>query len=71
MAAHKRIIGKAAAYFGSFGWCGGALKGVKTLIEPLKWNLTDSLEFKGSPSLEELKQGEEMGERFADHLRSL
>lgn len=70
MAAHKRIRGKTAAFFGSFGWCGGALKGMKALTEPLKWEMTDSLEFMGSPSLADLRRGEKLGETIAGRVRS-
>ena len=70
MAAHKRITGKTAAYFGSFGWCGGALKGMKALVEPLKWNMAATMEFMGSPSLEELQRGEELGAEFAERIRT-
>lgn len=69
MAAHKHIRNKKAAFFGSFGWSGGALKDVKKIIEPLKWELVDTLEFVGCPLEEDLKKGREFGARFADLIQ--
>lgn len=70
MAAHKRILNRKAAYFGSYGWSGGALKEVKKIIEPAKWDLRDSFEFVGSPKEEDLKKGEEFGRNFAELIKS-
>ena len=67
-AAIKRITNKKAAYFGSYGWSGGALKDVKSIVEPLKWDLTDTLEFLGAPTDEEWKKAKELGSRFARGL---
>lgn len=69
MAGHKRIHNKTAAYFGSYGWSGGALRGVQKLIEPLKWELTDSLEFIGTPRPEDLEKARKFGMRFAERLK--
>ncbi len=69
MAAHKHIRNKKAAFFGSYGWSGGALRDVKKIIEPLKWELVDTLEFVGSPSEEELRKGKEFGIRFAKSIK--
>lgn len=69
MAAHKHIRNKKAAFFGSYGWSGGALRDVKKIIEPLKWELVDTLEFVGSPSEEELNKGREFGTRFAESVK--
>ena len=65
MAALKRIMNKKAAMFGSFGWSGGALKKIKSLIEPLKWDLLDTFEFQGGPTSDDLKKGEQFGAEFA------
>jgi flavorubredoxin len=69
MAARKHIKNKTAAYFGSFGWSGGARKSSEKIIEPLKWDLVDAFEFKGSPNAEEFKRGEEFGRRFAELIK--
>jgi flavorubredoxin len=70
MAATKRIRNKKVARFGSYGWSGGAQRHFERLIEPLKWELTDSFEFVGSPSDADLGKGEEFGARFARLLKS-
>lgn len=69
MAAHKHIRNKKAAFFGSYGWSGGALRGLKGIIEPLKWDLVDTLEFVGCPTGEELRKGEEFGASFAESIK--
>jgi len=65
----KRIKNKQVARFGSYGWSGGAQRRFEQLIEPLKWDLFDSFEFKGGPTDEDLRHGEEFGARFARHLK--
>ena len=65
MAVRKRIKNKKAAYFGSYGWSGGALREMQRIIEPLKWDLTDTFEFLGAPSEQDIKKAEEFGDRFA------
>jgi flavorubredoxin len=66
MAAEKRILGKRAAYFGSYGWSGGARRACEKQTEALKWEWGESLEFVGAPSRADLRQGEEFGRRFAE-----
>jgi anaerobic nitric oxide reductase flavorubredoxin len=70
MAARKSIQNKKFAMFGSYGWSGGALKEIKEIVEPLKWQLTDSFEFIGMPTDEELKSGEEFGKKFGELIKS-
>lgn len=70
MAASKKISNKKVAMFGSYGWSGGALRELKKIIEPVKWELTDSFEFKGGPTKEELKKGEEFGKKFGELLKN-
>ncbi|MCS7286412.1 MAG: FprA family A-type flavoprotein [Anaerolineae bacterium] len=65
IAALKRVMNKKAAYFGSYGWSGGALRRLKEILERLKWELVDTLVFAGRPEPEELKKGEEFGAKFA------
>jgi anaerobic nitric oxide reductase flavorubredoxin len=65
MAALKRIRNKKAAYFGSYGWSGGALKGVKNIIEPLKWEVSDAFEFIGSPTKNDIATARGFGRKFA------
>ncbi|MDH4137640.1 MAG: FprA family A-type flavoprotein [Anaerolineae bacterium] len=70
MAAQKRIRNKKVARFGSYGWSGGAQRDFERIIEPLKWELVDYFEFIGSPTEEELRQGEEFGARFAQRVKA-
>lgn len=70
MAARKRVVNKKAAWFGSYGWSGGALKELTTLIEPLKWELLDTLEFRGVPRKSDLAAAEELGAKFARAIKS-
>ncbi len=70
MAVDKRILGRKAAYFGSYGWSGGALKELKKIIEPAKWELWGDFTFRGSPAKEDLRKGEEFGRNFAKFIQS-
>lgn len=69
MAVLKRVSNKKVAMFGSYGWSGGALKHLKTIIEPVKWELIDSFEFTGKPTGEDLRKGEEFGASFAEVIQ--
>jgi flavorubredoxin len=66
MAVRKRIKNKMAAYFGSYGWSGGALREMQKIVEPLKWDILDTFEFLGAPSEHDIKKAEEFGARFAE-----
>ncbi len=68
MVARKRILNKKAAYFGGHGWSGGALRELKTILDPLKWELGTTLEYVGSPKASDLKLAEKFGEEFAKSL---
>jgi len=69
MAGRKRIHNKTAAYFGSYGWSGGAQREVRKIVDPFKWELTDSLEFKGSPRSEDIENARRFGMRFAERVK--
>ena len=64
----KRIQNRKAAYFGSHGWSGGALRRLKAIVEPAKWELVDTLEWVGSPNPEAMRKGEAFGEQFARRM---
>ncbi|MBN2325049.1 MAG: FprA family A-type flavoprotein, partial [Spirochaetes bacterium] len=68
IAALKRILNKKVLYFGSYGWSGGALKEVKAITEPLKWEIVDTFEFPGGPSKSELDKAISLGNDFAKSL---
>ncbi|NLM09211.1 MAG: FprA family A-type flavoprotein [Clostridiaceae bacterium] len=56
----KRITGKTAFRFGSYGWSGGAEKELKQIIERnnMKWDFIESVEFEGAPKEDDLKKVE-------------
>jgi anaerobic nitric oxide reductase flavorubredoxin len=70
MAALKRVVNKKAAIFGSYGWSKGGMAAFRKMVEPLKWEVTEVMEFRGSPTAEQLRQGEELGERFAAAVKT-
>lgn len=69
MAVKKRIKNKKAAYFGSYGWSGGALREMQEIIKPLKWDIIDTFEFIGAPSEKDVRRAEEFGTRFAEAVK--
>lgn len=50
----KKISGKAAFRFGSYGWSGGAEKELAEIMERnnMKWDFVESVEFEGAPKEE-------------------
>jgi anaerobic nitric oxide reductase flavorubredoxin len=68
-ASRKRIRNKIGARFGSYGWSGGAQREFERLVGPLKWELSESLEFAGAPSADDLERGEDLGVRFAEIVK--
>jgi flavorubredoxin len=70
MARQKRIRNKQVAYFGSYGWSGGARRELEQLAEGLKWEMADTFEFGGGPTEENLHQGAQFGARFAELIQS-
>lgn len=56
----KKITGKPAFRFGSFGWSGGAEKELADILERnrMKWDMVESVEFEGSPKEEDLEKVE-------------
>jgi flavorubredoxin len=70
MAGLKRVVNKKAAIFGSYGWSKGGMSAFQKMAEPLNWQVTDMLEFRGTPTGELLRLGEEFGERFAAAVKT-
>jgi flavorubredoxin len=68
MAGQKRIRNKKLAYFGSYGWSGGARRELERIAEDLKWDVVDTLEFVGGPTEENLRAAALFGARFAEGL---
>ena len=69
MVARKRIQHRKLAYFGSFGWSGGARREITTLAERLRWDLDEPWEFRGGPTHEDLIRGRKLGYQFANSLK--
>jgi anaerobic nitric oxide reductase flavorubredoxin len=70
MARQKRIRNKQVAYFGSYGWSGGARRELEQLAEGLKWDLVDTFEFAGGPTKESLHKAAQFGARFGELIQS-
>jgi flavorubredoxin len=64
IARQKRIRNKQIAYFGSYGWSGGARRELEKLAGDLKWDLVDAYEFQGGPTEEALHKAARFGARF-------
>ena len=71
MANFKRIFNRHGAYFGSYGWGGGATRYLKTQFEKLKWELVESLEFPGQPTKDDLTHATAFSERFGHLIKNL
>jgi len=69
MAEIKRVFNKRAAYFGSYGWGGGATRFLKAQCEKMNWELGEVLDFAGQPTAQDLKEGYEFGKRFGESIR--
>lgn len=68
MVAHKRVMNKTAAYFGSYGWSRGAARECLEITAKLNWHWQEPLEFNGAPTKDDLRRGEAFGEAFARSL---
>lgn len=60
---------KLAAYFGSYGWGGGAASQVKSQLESLHFEIIDSLEINGPPGDEELERAVTLGQKVAQRIK--
>lgn len=65
IAQRKKITQRKAAYFGSYGWSGGARREMARWAEALEWELVESWEFPGGSTHDELVQGEALGYKLA------
>ena len=68
LAGKKRMNKKSCVRFGSYAWGGGANKAFEQLNESLKWNVIDSVDFRGRPSAEDLQKAEALGRNMAENL---
>ena len=60
---------KLAAYFGSYGWGGGAASQAKGLLEPAGFEIVGALEIKGPPGSKELEDATELGHTVAKRVK--
>jgi len=67
----KRISGKTAFRFGSYGWSGGAENELKEIIErnKMKWDFIESVEFEGAPKKEDLSRIEAKIHEFIEKMK--
>jgi flavorubredoxin len=68
----KRIVGRKAFRFGSFGWYGGAEKELHEINDRLKmkWDFLPSVEFQGSPKEEHVEEISERGRELARQVKA-
>jgi flavorubredoxin len=64
-----RPRGKLAAYFGSYGWAGGAASRVKGLLEPAGVEIVEALGIKGPPGGRELESAVKLGRGVARRVK--
>ncbi len=69
--AKKHVWHKKVFRFGSYGWSGGAQKHFDQMIEKLKWDCLEPLEFQGGATDEDLDKGFEMGKKFALEVKKI
>jgi anaerobic nitric oxide reductase flavorubredoxin len=68
LAERKAMRRKKMAYFGSYGWSGGARRELDQRLEGLKWEMTDFFDFAGGPTLDDYKAGEAFGKKFGETI---
>lgn len=68
----KKVQGRHAFRFGSFGWSGGAQKELDEITSNLKmnWEFIPSLDFKGTPTEEDLNKVRESVRELIDIVRA-
>jgi len=60
---------KMAAYFGSYGWGGGAANQAKSLLEPAGMEIVGAVDIKGAPGEKELLSAAELGSTIARRVK--
>jgi len=60
---------KLAAFFGSFGWGGGAARQAKEMLEPAGFEILDVLDIKGAPDDKALEAAKELGRKVAQRIK--
>jgi anaerobic nitric oxide reductase flavorubredoxin len=69
----KKVVGKKAFRFGSYGWSGGAQKELEEIVERLrmKWEFVQPYEFAGAPVERDLEELRERGRGFAAEVKAV
>lgn len=67
--ARKGMTNKKAFRYGSYGWSGGAQKEFDAVAEAAKWVRTESFEFRGAPTADDLHKVEDLAAAFARMIR--
>jgi flavorubredoxin len=60
---------KLAAFFGSFGWGGGAARQAKEMLDPAGFEIIDALDIKGTPTDKDLEAAKELGKKVAQRIK--
>ncbi|MHA2294417.1 MAG: FprA family A-type flavoprotein [Candidatus Hodarchaeales archaeon] len=70
IAKRKNIGKKVTGLFGSYGWKGGAIHHLVNLANDLRWEVTDTFDFSGGPTKDDLLKGEKFGRDFASRIKN-
>jgi flavorubredoxin len=60
---------KLAAFFGSFGWGGGAARQATEILGPAGFELIGALDIKGTPADKDLEAAAELGKKVAQRIK--
>jgi anaerobic nitric oxide reductase flavorubredoxin len=68
----KKVVGKQAFRFGSYGWSGGAQKELEEIVERfrMRWDFVEPYEFAGAPKQRDLEELRERGRAFAAEIKA-
>lgn len=67
----KRLKNRVVGIFGSYGWRGGARAKLEEKVRELGWEVVETLEFAGAPTVEDLAAGRELGRKVAARVKEL
>lgn len=60
---------KLAAFFGSYGWGGGAARQAKEMLEPAGFEILEVLDVKGAPTDQDLEAARGLGKKMAQRIK--
>ncbi len=67
----KRMRFKKVLFFGSYGWSGGAQKDFDELSTNMKWDILEPVVFRGYPTSEIQKKGEDLAAELARQVKEI